>query len=459
MKEPAILIMEADATLRPRLQALAGLNDCTVRVTSDAPSLLRALHHSRVELVILGSSPAGPAAGLELARQIRLGYSTLAIILLAHPSSEALAIAALKAGVNDYFPSPFDLNALQESIAHWLPPYLARRQDTSGARVTDGGPHAPMMIGDSPAMRAMRAYLATVAATESTVLITGETGTGKELVAQHLHRASPRRTQPLVCINCAAIPESLFESELFGYERGAFTGAQTPKAGQLQLANGGTVFLDEIGDMSRPAQSKILRVLESQEVMRLGGTRPLPLDVRVIAATNRDLQHLVQQEAFRADLYFRLHVAHIHLPPLRERPDDIPALLTHYVRERTGQTGHVIEGFTDEAMAALCRYAWPGNVRELKHLVEATLLTAPAAWITVADLPEALRHGQPEEPQDERERVLWALRTTNWHRSTAAQKLHCSRMTLYRKMVKYQIMRPEDVQPRQHPASRLLVTD
>ena len=447
MKESVILIMEADATLRTRLQALAGRHDCTVRVTSDPPRLLRALHDSRVGLVILGSSSAGPDAGLELARQIRLGHSTLAIILLAHPSSEALAIAALKAGVDDYFPSPFDLNALQASIAHWFPPSLARRHDTAGARGTVGGPHAPVMIGDSPAMRAMRASLATVAATESTVLITGETGTGKELVAQYLHRHSSRRAQPLVCINCAAIPDSLLESELFGYERGAFTGAQTPKVGQLQLANGGTVFLDEIGDMSLYAQAKILRVLESREVMRLGGTRPLPLDVRVIAATNRDLQHLVQQDTFRADLYFRLHVVHFPLPPLRERPDDIPALLTHYLRERTEQTGRVIEGFTDEAMAALCRYAWPGNVRELKHLVESTLLTASAARITVTDLPAALRHSKPEElqePQDERERVLWALRTTHWHRSMAAQKLHWSRMTLYRKMVKYRIVRPED---------------
>jgi DNA-binding NtrC family response regulator len=459
MQKPVILILEADATLRTRLHALAGLHDCPVRVTADAPGLLRALHHSHVGLVILGSLPTGPAAGLEIARQIRLEHRALALILLAHPSSEALAIAALKAGVNDYFPSPFDLNALQASIARWLPPSLARRHDTAGACVTDGKPHAPVMIGDSLAMRTMRASLATVAATESTVLITGETGTGKELVAQHLHSASPRRTQPLVCINCAAIPDSLLESELFGYERGAFTGAQTAKAGHLQHANGGTVFLDEIGDMSLYAQAKMLRVLDSREVMRLGSSRPLPLDVRVIAATNRDLQHLVRQDAFRADLYFRLHVAHLHLPPLRERPDDIPVLLAHYVREMAQRTGRVIEGFTDEAMAALCHYMWPGNVRELKHLVEATLLTAPAARITVADLPEALRHGQPEEPQDERERVLWALRTTNWHRNTAAQKLHWSRMTLYRKMVKYLIVRLEDAQHGQPLAPYLPVTD
>lgn len=463
MKERVILIMEADATLRAHLQALVGQQGYKALVTSDTTGLLRALRHSSVAMVILGSSHQGTVAGLEVARQLRLWDSTLSIILLAHHSSEALAIAALKTGVNDYFPSPFDLNALQASMLHWLTPDASIQPLRSGAPTSAGCGTDQEMIGESLAMRALKAYLGKVAATDSNVLITGETGTGKELVAQLIHHHSPRRDKPLVCINCAAIPDSLFESELFGYERGAFTGAYTLKEGQLQRADGGTVFFDEIGDMNLYAQAKILRALERREIVRLGGKRHIPLDLRIIAATNRNLPHLMQHEQFRTDLYFRLNVARMHLPPLRERQEDIPALLTYYLRALARRrTGQAIEGFTSEAMEVLMRYAWPGNVRELKNLIEVLLLTSSSPWISVADLPEPFRPGGPGDvtcPQDERERVLWALHTTNWRRSMAAQKLHWSRMTLYRKMVKYQIVRAGEPQHRRPPAPRTGVTD
>lgn len=463
MQELVTLIMEADETLRMHLQALVRRQGGKALLASSPTELLRALPHHRVVLVILGSSHHGTEAGIEVARQLHQRHSTLAMILLAHHSSEALAIAALKAGINDYFTPPFDLKALQASMARWLTSDDAPqpvRSETPPRSV--GGYTAQEMIGDSPVMRTMQAYLSKVAATDSNVLITGETGTGKELVAQLMHQHSARRAKPLVCINCAAIPDSLLESELFGYERGAFTGAYTLKEGQLTLADGGTIFFDEIGDMSLYAQAKILRALDSREIMRLGGKKRLPLNLRIIAATNRNLHHLMQHEQFRMDLYFRLNVAQIHLPPLRERQDDIPALLAYYLRHLAQPAGQRIAGFTSDAMAVLRDYTWPGNVRELKNLVEVMLLTSPSPWIAVADLPASFRQDVPIDnpcPQDERERVLWALHATNWRRSMAAEKLCWSRMTLYRKMVKYHIVRTSNAHSGHPPAPGAHVTD
>lgn len=300
------------------------------------------------------------------------------------------------------------------------------------------------MIGESTPMRQIKAYISKVAATDSHVLITGETGTGKEVVAELIHRNSRRATMPFVWINCAAIPDSLLESELFGYERGAFTGAHSRKEGQLKLADSGTVFLDEIGDMSPYAQAKILRAIESKAVYRLGGKHSVPLDVRVIAATNQNLERLIVEEKFRKDLYFRLNVARIHLPPLRERKEDILLFCTHYLRELNQRFRRQVQGFTEDAMASMVCYDWPGNIRELKNLLEATFVNASRQWISLADLPEAFRRQIPARrslPQSERERLLSVLLSTNWNLSKAAQQLHWSRMTIYRKMTKYHIVK------------------
>ena len=226
---------------------------------------------------------------------------------------------------------------------------------------------------------------------DSNVLITGETGTGKELVAELIQQSRSRRPQPFVCINCAAIPDTLLESELFGYEKGAFTGANTASEGKLKLADGGAIFFDEIGDMSPYAQAKILRAIESREVYRLGGKRRIPLNVRVLAATNHDLEQSVARGQFRKDLYFRLNVARIHLPPLRERREDIVPLCHYYLRTLNQHFGRQVEGFTDEVLARLIRHDWPGNVRELKNLLEATFVNDPAQRIALVDLPEPFR--------------------------------------------------------------------
>jgi transcriptional regulator with PAS, ATPase and Fis domain len=244
------------------------------------------------------------------------------------------------------------------------------------------------LIGSRLAMWKVKTYLRKVAATDSHVLITGETGTSKELTAQYIHQHSARRAKPLVTVNCAALPDGLLESELFGYERGAFTGATSSYCGKLKLADGGTVLFDEIGDMSPYAQAKILRVIETKEVYPLGGRRSVPLDIRIIAATNRDLDQRMANNEFRQDLYFRLNVARVHLPPLRERKDDIQLLIDHYVEKFAAQFERGIEGFSDEAMELLLRHDWPGNIRELMNLTERIFIDPPQEEITIADLPE-----------------------------------------------------------------------
>jgi transcriptional regulator with PAS, ATPase and Fis domain len=274
-------------------------------------------------------------------------------------------------------------------------------------------------------------------------LITGETGTGKELAAGLIHFTGPRSNKPFVCINSAAIPETLVESELFGYDRGAFTGAVAEKPGKLELARKGTVFLDEIGDMNQYAQAKILRSIESREFFHLGGSRPVSFNARVIAATNKDPMQLIEERKMREDLYYRLNVARIHLPPLQKRKDDIPALISHAVNRLNHRFERQVLGFTDESMEDLLHYDWPGNIRELFNLLEATYINLPSQHRDFIDLPKPIkkRIKVPEfYASDERKRIVFTLLETNWNKSTAAQKLNWSRMTLYRKISKYNIV-------------------
>jgi transcriptional regulator with GAF, ATPase, and Fis domain len=301
---------------------------------------------------------------------------------------------------------------------------------------------ATSIIGNSLAIWKVKTYLRKVALTESHVLITGETGTGKDLAARYIHQQSNRRAKPLISLNCAALPDGLLESELFGYEKGAFTGAVSSYPGKLKLADGGTVFFDEIGDMSAYAQAKILRVIEAKEVYPLGGRRGVPLDIRIIAATNRDLERQVSRNEFRQDLYYRIDVARVRLPPLRERKDDIPVLIDHYAQVFTMRFGRDIAGFSEEAMELLQSYDWPGNVRELMNLVERIFIDPPTKKIDAGDLPESMRSRASthrDDAPEERELLLYTLSQTNWNKTQAADRLHWSRMTLYRKMAKYHI--------------------
>ena len=440
MKKPAVLLAEHDEALRQRLQAFLLSHGFEVLTSSDITGLLRTLRQPQnLDLLVVSTGLDVASDGSGVVQLLHEWNSKPPVILIAANSSEDLAIAALKAGVTDYFKQPFSFIALLASVQRCLLTKLPGELKTAPA----GGSDGYEMIGGSPAMQEIKTYLLKVASTESNTLITGETGTGKELVASLIHRHCRRRHKPFVCINCAAIPDSLLESELFGYERGAFTGAHTLKEGRLKLADGGTLFFDEIGDMSPYAQAKILRAIESKSVERLGGTRSIPLDIRVIAATNRNLEQLVAEEKFRADLYFRLNVASVHLPPLRERKEDLPILCQYYIGEMNRQFGQQVEGVAAETLASLLHYDWPGNVRELKNLLEAAFINRPSRRISLADLPQQFRVRLSEAtglPQDERDQLLDALFSTNWNKSQAAQKLCWSRMTLYRKMVKYHVV-------------------
>ena len=299
-------------------------------------------------------------------------------------------------------------------------------------------------INDSPRMRQLVAYVKKAAATDSSVLITGETGTGKERIARLIHEHSRRRNGPMIAINCAALPDALLEGELFGYERGAFTGAVSAYPGKLKLADGGTVFLDEIGDMSLAAQAKLLRALERREIFRLGGRQSVAFDVRVIAAMNSVPEALISAERFRKDLFFRINVARVHLPPLRERKEDIVPLLNHYVAEMNKLYGLRVQGLSQEALSCLLHYPWPGNVREIRNLVEAIFIDPPPVEIGIADLPAHVRAcGEPSAGPSGagRERLLETLIAMRWNVSEVSKSLSWSRMTVYRKMAKYQIAR------------------
>jgi DNA-binding NtrC family response regulator len=445
-KRPKILIAEGDDSLRQSLKEVFVRRGFGVHDSSDQTSVLQIVPNPSIDLIIIGSFENSAWAGLEVARQIRTLDREVPIILIASKTSEELAVAALRTGINDYFRQPFPFEELVSSVtrrlSHLFP--WSPQQNTKGPEsdIIDGN----RMIGKSLALREIRAAVGTIASTDSNLLITGETGTGKELVAELIHRNSPRAQKPFVCINCAAIPDTLLESELFGYERGSFTGAYSSNKGKLKFGDGGTIFFDEIGDMSPHAQAKILRVIESREVQRLGGQRNIPLNVRFIAASNRDLERSVSEEKFRKDLYFRLNVASIHLPPLRERKEDIPFLSDHYIREFNGRFGRKVEGFTEEALEFLLRYDWPGNVRELKNLLETTVANFRHRQISFKDLPEQYRRRLREIkdlPQNDQLPLLSVLISTNWNISKAAQKLHWSRMTVYRKMAKYHINRKE----------------
>lgn len=300
------------------------------------------------------------------------------------------------------------------------------------------------MIGDSSQIATVRNYLVQVAAFNAHVLITGETGTGKELAAEIVHARSPRSKHPFISFNCAAVPDSLFESELFGHEKGVFTGADTKREGLFAAASGGTVFLDEIGEMSLNAQSKILRVLDCRQIQRLGSARSWPVDVRIVSATNQNLEELVAHGKFRSDLFYRLNVARVHLPPLRERKEDIPCLIGHFLHLFNEQMGRHVVGLDASVRDCVLEYEWPGNVRELRNLLEATFLTIQSSMIGFKDLPQSYQTKFSQirnAPFLEREKLVSTLFATNWNMSKAAKQLHWSRMTLYRKMAKYSIDR------------------
>jgi DNA-binding NtrC family response regulator len=426
------------------MQVEAALADarCAVHTSATFADIPRDAARLRPDLAVLPVCGGASHAAFATVERLHAADRALPIIFVTSTGSEALLLAALRAGVQDYFCNPLDSGALAASVRRLVcvaPPRGDRPARSPNVRRAIV-PHP--LVGDSASMRDIKAHLDRLADTDSNVLITGETGTGKELAAELIHFSSSRARRRFVTVNCAAIPDTLLESELFGYERGAFTGATVSRGGVLQQAQGGTVFLDEVGDMSALAQAKVLRAIETREIVPLGGRASVPLDLRIIAATNHDLERTVSEGRFRRDLYFRLNVVRVRLPPLRERRADIPALLAYYIRHFAGATGRPAAAFTAEALSALRRYAWPGNVRELKNLVEAIFALGVSTQVGLDHLPRefadslaALADGDAAE----RERLLAALLEARWNKSRAARQLRCSRMTLYRRMLRLQV--------------------
>lgn len=393
------------------------------------------------DLAIVTLSESNPLEDLNWLGRLRTRQMGIPAIAIAVRSSEALAVAAFRAGCRDYLPYPYT----HEDLAAAIQRCVADRYRAGGglARLpAAAGGNKNRLIGASPAIQKLRSYVSAIAPRASTVLITGETGTGKEVVAELVHRSGARSGKPFISVNCAAIPESLIESELFGHERGSFTGAAHAAEGKLQLAGEGTVFLDEIGDMSPYAQAKILRAIENREAYRVGGRTSYPVLCRFIAATNCEIERSVSEGRFRKDLYYRLNVARIRLPALRERKSDIPALCRHFIGEMNRDFQSNVESCDEALTQAMLRHPWPGNIRELRNVMEAAYLNTPGSRLTLADMPDWFVQDLEKSdtpPPTELDRVLSALSSTNWNKSKAAEALHWSRMTLYRKIAKYRI--------------------
>ena len=377
---------------------------------------------------------ADPTYALVRVQQIRSSSPQLPILLANESGSEKFVASAFHAGINHYLCGPWTAEELISALSS-----LSR---SHSSEIDDIPVDGQVLVGGSESMSSIRKDIGNIARTDSSVLILGETGTGKELIAELIHRNSPRRQKPFVCVNSAAIPEALVESELFGFERGAFTGALEAQPGKLCAGNRGTVFLDEIGDVSLGVQAKLLRAIESRKIYRLGSTRPIDLDIRVVAATNQDLDRAINENRFRQDLYYRLNVVRIEIPPLRNRREDICSLVAHFIEYFNRRFHRHVAGLSARALDVLMAYDWPGNIRELRNVLEALFVSLCSDVAGLVDLPPQVIQRlklMVNTSQTERDAILRTLTATRWNKSEAALQLHWSRMTLYRKMSRYQI--------------------
>lgn len=456
-----ILIVDDDRGIRTSLRLLLERNGYEVAEAKNKQEAMNIVWSQTPELILMDmnfSPMTTGEEGLQLLRQVKETNPLIPVILMTAWGSIELAVRGMKTGASDFITKPWNNSLLLRRIETTL--RLSARQATADGRIPSSFPlsspqtvasslPSPAIIGRSPQLLKVMETISLIAPTNASVLITGESGTGKELIAQALHQQSQRAKKPFVKVNLGGMSQSLFESEMFGYRKGAFTGAVGDRKGRFEMADGGTIFLDEIGDLDMGSQVKLLRVLQEQTFEPLGTSKPLQVDVRVVSATNAPLQQLIQEGRFREDLFYRINLISVHLPALRERPEDIPLLVNHFIRQAAKANALPIADIADDAIDYLRTLTYPGNIRQLKNLVERTVLISRRQQLTRRDferqvaldpqLSAPVTHGMGTLDEQERDAIVRMLEQHNNNISRVAEALGISRGALYRRMEKYNI--------------------
>lgn len=444
-KKIRILVVDDEAPMRECLQDWLLEDGHEVGLASSGPEAIAMVKDGNWHAVLLDLKMPG-MDGLQTLAELRLLAPNTDVLMMTAYATIQSAVQAMKTGAYDYLVKPFDPDELEVQIKKIVSHQELLLENILLRRRLEEREEFEEIIGQSEPMQELFELLSRVAPTDSTVLITGDSGTGKELVARAIHGNSPRCYYPFITVSCGALPETLLESELFGYEKGAFTGAEQTRKGRIEMADGGTLFLDEIGEISAKTQVDLLRVLQEKKIQRLGGDQEIAVDVRILAATNRDLLQAIKEKRFREDLYYRLNVITIHLPSLRERKKDIPLLADHFMRKFCFEMNREPVNIAPEALELLMDYHWPGNVRELENIIERALVIGQGKSILPAHLP--FDRGQQREvelPESLREmeqhHIMRILEKTGWNISQTARRLEIDRQTLYNKIQKYGISR------------------
>lgn len=452
MYDQTILIVDDEPSVRAILRDVLEDEGFKAFAVSSGEEALEKIPELSPDVVLLDVLMPGGIDGLETLRRIKASnFDTIVMMVSAHGDIE-MAVKALELGALDFIEKPL---TVERMLVRLDQAFEKKKLQTENIMLKKEFDERYQIIGESQAMRDLSSKIMYVAPTNSRVIIFGENGTGKELVARAIHKNSRRTDKPFVQVNCAAIPDELIESELFGHEKGSFTGATSRTQGKFEQANGATLFLDEIGDMSLRTQAKVLKVIEEQEFTRIGGRNPIRVDVRIIAATNKELKKEVEQGNFREDLFYRLNVIPIYVPPLRERTEDIPLLITYFLVKFSVENGVREKRISQSAMKILQSYQWPGNVRELKNLIERLVIMVSSDTIEPSDLPNNLLSNPrplPSEEMDlkkakndfERDYIIQVLEANDWNITEASQKLGIERTNLHRKIRQYNISRDQD---------------
>lgn len=447
-KKANILVIDDEATMRDSCRQALSRDGNRVEVAEDGLKGLAMLAKESFDLIILDLKMPG-LSGMDVLKKIKDSNPEAMVIVITGYATVESAVEAMKRGAYDFIPKPFTPDSLRVIVKRALDKRALALENVLLRGELKASLDSDVIVGRSKAMKAVEKLVHKVGPTDTTVLITGESGTGKELIARAIHRYSSRTDKSFVAVDCGSLVENLFESELFGHVKGSFTGATATKYGRFELANGGTLFFDEIGNVSTNIQTKLLRVLQEREVTKVGSSQIVKVDVRIIAATNRDLQETVKAGTFREDLFYRLSVVPITLPPLRERRDDIPLLANHFLSKYNKKRGKNIKAISDRAMKALVEYDWPGNVRELENAIERAVVLTEDDMIKPSDLlyygltvqtPSKSDAGQAQRLIDvEKEHIARMLKMFNGHKGKAAESLGIDRKTLREKLKRYAI--------------------